>query len=149
MGKYEPLAERLREHQGDNWTASFEEIERVLGFALPPSARRYREWWANQRGSGHSQTKGWQGAGWQVSQVDLDSERVTFRRSRMRRPAEGTEVSDDALFARASTYLGTTDREMVIREALKALCAREAGRRLAQLGGTMPDLEAPPRRRFS
>ena len=33
-----------------------------------------------------------------------------------------------------------------MREALRALIAREAGRRLARLGGTMPDFKAPPRR---
>jgi hypothetical protein len=49
---------------------------------------------------------------------------------------------------RASLYLDTTDRSQIVREALKALCAREAARRLARLGGTLPDLQAPPRRHF-
>ena len=150
MGKYEPLAARLR-HVGDmRWTATFAEIEDVLGFRLPPSARRYREWWANQRTGGHSQTKGWQDAGWLVWQVDLDAETVTFKREDGS-PKAGighADHSDDALFAQAAAYLGYSDRDRLIREAMKALCEREAGRRLALLGGTMPNLEAPPRRRF-
>jgi hypothetical protein len=36
----------------------------------------------------------------------------------------------------------------LLREALKALIEREAARRLAALGGTMPELEDIPRRRF-
>lgn len=150
MSKYEPLAEHLNKERDDKWIASFAEVEAVLGFPLPASARRYREWWANQRGGGHSQTKGWQDAGWQVWQVDLEEERVTFRR---RLPDRGRgefameEESNDALLARASTYLGLSDREQLIREGLKALIAREAGRRLAQLGGTMPDLKIPQRER--
>lgn len=150
MSKYERLAEHLNRERDDKWSASFAEVETVLGFPLPASARRYREWWANQRGGGHSQTKGWQDAGWQVWQVDLERERVAFRR---RSPGRGRgefameEDNNEALFARASSYLGLSDREQLIREALKALIAREAGRRLARLGGTMPDLKIPPRER--
>lgn len=150
MSKYEPLAEHLTRERDDKWAASFAEVEAVLGFPLPASARRYREWWANQRGGGHSQTKGWQDAGWQVWQVDLEKERVTFRRwspDKGRGEFAMEEDSSEALFARASAYLGLSDREQLIREGLKALIAREAGRRLARLGGTMPDLKIPPRER--
>lgn len=149
MGKYEPLSARLSGESENSWTATFAELEAVLGFSLPTSARTYREWWGNQQGAGHSQARAWQDAGWHVWKVSLPDETVTFRRL----PGEGkaverSPVSDNALFEQASAYLGVTDRQEIIREALKALCAREAGRRLAELGGTMPDLKAPPRRRF-
>jgi hypothetical protein len=151
VGKYEPLADHLQRERQDEWTATFAEVEKVLEFPLPASARRYREWWGNQRGTGHSQAKGWQDAGWQVWRVDLAGEAVTFRR-RGSRPSPGsdgsTAESDDPLFEQAAAYLGTNDRRHIVREALKALCAREAARRLARLGGTMPDLKLPPRRRF-
>ena len=148
MGKYEPLVSRLNAHRADVWDASFAEVEQVLGFPLPASARRHREWWANQRGGGHSQARGWQDAGWQVWRVNLAAETVTFRRvaSKAAERAGGTD-SDEALFARAANYLGFSDRERLVREALHALCEREAARRLARLGGTMPALEAAPRRR--
>ena len=151
MGKYEPLADRLRQEGDESWIVTFAEVERVLGFQLPASARKYREWWANQKDGRHSQARGWQDAGWQVWRVDLDNERVEFRRtspSRSRR-SEGEIETDAALFARASAYLGISDRNMIIREAMKALCEREASRRLARLGGTMPDLQVPPRRRIT
>ena len=153
MGKYEPLAEMLRHLPEHEWEASFAEVEEVLGFSLPASARRYREWWANQRNGGHSQAKGWQEAGWRVGRVDLDRKLVVFRRSERsgtasELPEKDWRSSDEKLFERACYYLGTTDREQIVREAMKALCEREAARRLARLGGTMPDLKAPPRRRF-
>src|SRR3954462_15411887 len=150
MGKYEPLAEHLRGRGTDEWAPGFAEIEDILGFSLPPSARKYREWWGNQAGAGHSQASGWQGAGWRVGEVDLDGERVIFQRpgsNRFRKEAQPFEGKED-LFELAASYLGTRDRETIIQAALKALCEREAGRRLAQLGGTMPDLKVPPRRRF-
>jgi hypothetical protein len=152
MSKYEPLAQALRREQDDQWTASFEDVERVLGFSLPASARNYREWWANQRSGGHSQTRGWQDAGWQVWKVDLAGEQVTFRRVAGEIPASTAEASGDVatelLIDRAGEMLGMNDRDQIVREALRGLIQREAGKRLAALAGTMPDLEAPPRRRF-
>lgn len=54
---------------------------------------------------------------------------------------------DDELLARAHELTGIKERTALIHEALRLLVQREAGRRLALLGGTMPDLEVPPRRR--
>lgn len=148
MGKYEPLAAHLKKQDTDSWTASFAEIEAVLGAPLPESARKYREWWANQRGGGHSQAKGWQDAGWQVWRVDFGHRNVEFRRVRTR-PSGPSVDGDETLWERAAEYLGLNDRDQIVREALRALCEREAARRLARLGGAVPDLEVPPRRRFA
>ena len=40
-----------------------------------------------------------------------------------------------------------TGKAALVREALRALIERESARRLAQLGGSEPELEAVPRRR--
>ncbi len=58
-----------------------------------------------------------------------------------------TIAIDDELFARAQQFAGVTDESAVVREALKAFVEREASRRLARIGGTQPDADAPPRRR--
>lgn len=58
-----------------------------------------------------------------------------------------TIVLDDELLAKAQKYTGLTEKSAVVREALTALVQREAARRMARLGGTEPDLVAPPRRR--
>ena len=52
-----------------------------------------------------------------------------------------TVTLDDELVKMAQEYTGITERTALLREALKTLIAREASRQLAQLGGTMPDLE--------
>ena len=54
---------------------------------------------------------------------------------------------DDTLVARARAMTGLAETSALVREALKAFIARESGRRLARLGGSEPDAEAPPRRR--
>jgi metal-responsive CopG/Arc/MetJ family transcriptional regulator len=48
---------------------------------------------------------------------------------------------DDELLRTAEEYSGLTERATLIREALKSLIAREAGRRLLALAGTAPDIE--------
>jgi Arc/MetJ family transcription regulator len=54
---------------------------------------------------------------------------------------------DDELIRQAQEYAGIREKTALIHEALRRLIAREAGKRLALLGGTMPDFEVPPRRR--
>jgi Arc/MetJ family transcription regulator len=58
-----------------------------------------------------------------------------------------TVALDDELVRTAQEYSGVTERTALLREALKALIHLEASRRLAALGGTMPDLKDIPRRR--
>jgi Arc/MetJ family transcription regulator len=58
-----------------------------------------------------------------------------------------TITLDDDLLATAARLTGITDRTPLLRESLKALISREASRRLALLGGSMPDIELTPRRR--
>lgn len=59
-----------------------------------------------------------------------------------------TTVTLDAdLVERAEALSGYRQRGELLREALKALIERESARRLALLGGSEPEIEAPPRRR--
>jgi Arc/MetJ family transcription regulator len=59
-----------------------------------------------------------------------------------------TLALDDDLVSTAQEFTGITEKTALVREALKSLIQREAARRLAALGGTMPDLEDIPQRRF-
>jgi Arc/MetJ family transcription regulator len=61
---------------------------------------------------------------------------------------KATIAIDDELFAAAQEYAGDKEQSAVISEALKSYVQREAGRRLARMGGTDPNAKAPPRRRF-
>ena len=54
---------------------------------------------------------------------------------------------DDRLMAEAMRQTGVKAKTAVVRMGLEALIQREAARRLASLGGTMPGLEGAPRRR--
>jgi hypothetical protein len=61
------------------WRASFKEIERILGFGLPPSSRRHRALWSNNA-QNHVMTQAWLSAGWRTEQVDLEKEQLVFRK---------------------------------------------------------------------
>ena len=80
-GKYAPLHRHLLGLKSEEWRATFGEVERVLGFQLPDSARIHRPWWANQgeRG-GHSHALAWEMAGWKTAQVDMAKETLVFLR---------------------------------------------------------------------
>ena len=54
---------------------------------------------------------------------------------------------EDDLLVKARRISGLNEKTALVREGLKALIERESARRLAQLGGTEPQLRAIPRRR--
>lgn len=145
MSKYEPLGEYLGSCEGPVVVARFDQLERILGFSLPDSARRHAAWWANQAGPGHVQAAAWQGAGWATRNLDLGGESVEFERRTDYSRRE--PIKADRLFDQARRFTGIDDQDVLVVVALGALVEREAARRLAQRGGTMPDLELPPRTR--
>lgn len=82
MAKYDPLKLHLAQLPDFEWTASFDEIERILGGSLPASAATHRTWWANSGGLLVHQ-EAWLTAGWRVRQVDISRRHVTFQRARI------------------------------------------------------------------
>lgn len=84
MSKYKPLSERLSRHKADRWTASFAELEEVLGFPLPKAAREQNAWW---RGGEKSHHAAWSEPGWRVIDLDRGAETVVFGREAVASPA--------------------------------------------------------------
>ncbi|MFA4994582.1 MAG: hypothetical protein WC521_04680 [Bdellovibrionales bacterium] len=76
MDKYLALRHHLNNLRPDSWKASFSDIEDIIGAVLPPSARRFREWWGNDEQNGRH----WLKVGWKTRNVDLRTETVTFFR---------------------------------------------------------------------
>ena len=78
--KYVPLAEHLARTEGDVTILTFAAIEDILRGALPPPARgpHAKAWWANT--DTHSQGKAWLAVGWRTAVIDVDGERIEFRR---------------------------------------------------------------------
>jgi hypothetical protein len=77
--KYEPLAELLTTDGRERINLTFADIDAALHDPLPKTARKRREWWANNR-KRHVQAQTWLEAGFKVESVDLTGEHVVFCR---------------------------------------------------------------------
>ena len=78
-GKYRALAEFLYEKWEKRITLSYEEIEGILDFKLPPTAYNIpRSYWANTLT--HPYAASWIEVGYKAK-VDIEAQRVTFERS--------------------------------------------------------------------
>lgn len=79
MSKYDPLTSHLQQRQLRTVPMTFGEIEKVLGFALPPSSRVHRAWWSNNP-SNNVMTKAWLAAGYETRDVDIEAQKLIFQR---------------------------------------------------------------------
>ena len=79
-GKYRKLRAYLEAHPRREWRTTFSNIESILGFELPASARKHSAWWSNEKDGGrHSQAVAWTAAGWETAEVDVEAETLVFR----------------------------------------------------------------------
>lgn len=109
MSIYAPLEERLASASQSDVTLSFDEIERLLGRKLPPSAydeRIKRQWWANT--DTHSQARAWLRAG-RKAKLDAARNNVTFVRH-TGGAAESVTIALSALTPVARQMLQDTTR---------------------------------------
>lgn len=92
MTKYAPVAEFLIRRGEGRVRLGFDEVEAILGTALPRSAVDYQAWWAND--PTHSQARAWLDAGWQTENLNLSGRTVEFVRAATRpaKPAPATSA---------------------------------------------------------
>ena len=72
MRKYRPLGDYLIKQHEVTVSLTFQQIEQILGFALPPSAYNHRAWWANSLS--HPQAGSWLNVGWKVCKVNMEEQ---------------------------------------------------------------------------
>jgi hypothetical protein len=77
--KFEPLTRYLGSLSARERRMSFREVEQVLGFQLPPSARKHRPWWSNNPDNS-AMTRAWLAAGFRTERVDMAGETLVFRK---------------------------------------------------------------------
>ena len=101
MSKYDPLKRFLEARPGGETPMSFSEIETVLGFPLPGSARKFPAWWSNNTGT-HVGVSAWRDAGFRTARVDISAGRVTFIRDpEPRRDLMGVSEGDSPFVHRS------------------------------------------------
>lgn len=82
MRKYKPLQFHLERRGGRPEMLTFEDIEAIIGKALPVSASKHRSFWANDNQDHHPHARAWMGAGYRVAYVDQEQKVVRFERTR-------------------------------------------------------------------
>ena len=80
MSKYDPLETYLRDSGRAEVPMTFDEIGRVIGADLPPSAFKHRPWWSNNP-SNSVITDAWLRAGYRTANVDMPGRKLVFRKS--------------------------------------------------------------------
>jgi hypothetical protein len=81
--KYDAIKSHLEGLQQEglsNVRMEFRDLETLLGFPLPESARKYHAWWQNDYHT-HSHARSWMSAGWLAEDLDLNAEQISFRRT--------------------------------------------------------------------
>lgn len=76
--KYRYLSEYLSNSNSKSVTLSFSEIENILQFKLPESARNHRPFWANT--TTHSVALSWLSVGYETTSVNMEQEMVSFEK---------------------------------------------------------------------
>ena len=78
--KYVPLHDYLANRYADSVVLTFAQLEDLLGFALPDSARTQQEWWTNTDRYKSSYADAWIMGG-RTAKPNLLARTVTFERS--------------------------------------------------------------------
>ncbi len=74
--KYRNLAEYLLSSNETRVTLTYSQIEQILGFSLPDTARKFKQsYWANTET--HSYASSWMAVGYKT-RVDAENDKVTF-----------------------------------------------------------------------
>jgi hypothetical protein len=111
MGKYTPLKEYLLKQGKDLVPMTFAEIERVLNASLPAS-KRYPAWWSNNAFN-NTMTSEWLAAGYQTEAVNVDSEKLVFKKVK---PAKAGKSAKKSNFADRASIFGFMKDRMTLAE---------------------------------
>ncbi len=84
--KYAKLTAYLEQQTGDRVTLPFAEIEKIVGFTLPGSARDHGPWWTNSRSPGRH-NEAWLNIGWETTDRDMKAQTIAFQRNGSVAPA--------------------------------------------------------------
>lgn len=81
MSKYDALEKYLKTANQDFLPMSFQDIENIIGSALPASSRKHRAYWSNNP-SNNVMTAAWLKAGFETLDVDMRSRKLIFKRAK-------------------------------------------------------------------
>ena len=136
MTIYQPLQNYLKDRSEASVVMSYEQIEKILGRPLPPTAYgdKKRQWWANTET--HSQALAWLRAN-RKAKLDVRTQQVTFIQSSEPRSAPAKTVAPpvDGLSPSAVRMLEdlSEEKNISVAQAAAELLNEVARRRRAAI----------------
>lgn len=106
-GKYYNLTNYLKSSNDDFISLTFNEVENILGFKLPPSVRKHRANWSNT--TTLSFPCSWLKAGYKTVEVDMDNEEVTYQKD----SSNNLNLSSDGKYFRFTNYLKNSNQNYI------------------------------------
>ena len=122
MSKYDPLTKHLTWRNDAKVPMTFTELEMLLGFPLPPSARKHRGWWSNNPDN-NVMTRAWIDAGYRSEEVNIVGEKLVFHQQ----IAFIEEKQAEAGFAESPPIFELKPRRHPLFGALKGMISIEEG----------------------
>ena len=106
-GKYYNLTNYLNSSKKELISLTFNDVENILGFKLPPSIRRHRANWSNT--TTLSFPCSWLKAGYKTVEVDMINEKVTFQNDN----SINSNLSNDGKYFRFTDYLKKSNKSYI------------------------------------
>ena len=106
-GKYYNLTNYLNTSNKELISLTFNEVENILGFKLPPSIRRHRANWSNT--TTLSFPCSWLKVGYKTVEVDMINEKVTFQKD----TSINLNLSNDGKYFRFTDYLKKSNKNYI------------------------------------
>lgn len=80
--KYDIITQYLKKNNGSQVTLTFTQFDELLfpASGLPKTARRQKDWWANDHNNPQNGAYAWINAGYEVVHVNLAKEYVVFNK---------------------------------------------------------------------
>ncbi len=94
MNKFINLKNFLMTSEKLEVVMTFDELESIIGYSLPESAKRHRAYFANT--DTHSISKAWMEAGYYVTDLDVYGQKIVFKKKEFKKEAI---ISTDVLLA--------------------------------------------------
>lgn len=130
--KYARLTVYLEQQIADRLTLPFAEIERIVGFELPNSARKHDPWWTNSRSLGRH-NEAWLNVGWETTDLNMKAQTIAFLRAG---PTEAVRRQSGAEGLRPAARVAF-DRSTLTETDLLADCAITLQLRWQRLGAVI------------
>lgn len=125
MSEHKPLTAYLTEQGQEIIPMTFQEIEKVSGRDLPPSAFKYPAWWSNNPRN-NPLTHDWLNAGYKTKNVNMENQKLVFQKSILK-SIPNNPSSNEGKFSWVNFYEAIANKLLPFKEQRNELVEKIYG----------------------